>query len=238
MTSFLLIAKNQKLSLQYAESFCDSRSIDEFDRIYIDREALSDDTNKPLKQSIGIEDIKKMQQKLLLKPFKSKEKVIIIKEGELLTTPAQNALLKLLEEPPKNTYILLLSKQLDRILGTIQSRCQIILLDVKNIYPTTETQDVIIIVTQLATASVGELFLLAETHAKKKEDFLLWCEQIMTGTQKLLQTDVSEGKDISFYKRILTISQQAYLHAQTTNVSPRLLCEHMLLAISEKDSSS
>ncbi len=51
-------------------------------------------------------------------------KVYIVREAELLSTAAQNALLKTLEEPPPETYIILLSTTRDRLLPTTISRCQ------------------------------------------------------------------------------------------------------------------
>lgn len=53
-----------------------------------------------------------------------KAKVYIVREAELLSMAAQNALLKTLEEPPQDTYIILLSTSRDRLLPTTISRCQ------------------------------------------------------------------------------------------------------------------
>ncbi len=51
-------------------------------------------------------------------------KVFILREADLLEGPAQNALLKTLEEPPPNTFIILLVSVLDQMLPTTLSRCQ------------------------------------------------------------------------------------------------------------------
>jgi DNA polymerase-3 subunit delta' len=51
-------------------------------------------------------------------------KVFIIDEAHLLAAVGQNALLKTLEEPPPNTYFILVTHQLDQLLITIRSRCQ------------------------------------------------------------------------------------------------------------------
>ncbi len=51
-------------------------------------------------------------------------KVFIIDEAELLDHVGQNSLLKTLEEPPPNTYIILITAREDRLLPTIRSRCQ------------------------------------------------------------------------------------------------------------------
>ncbi len=53
-----------------------------------------------------------------------KAKTYIVREAELLSLAAQNALLKTLEEPPPDTYIILLSTTRDRLLPTTISRCQ------------------------------------------------------------------------------------------------------------------
>ena len=51
-------------------------------------------------------------------------KVVVIQEAELMNASAANALLKTLEEPPPDTYILLTSARPGRLLPTIVSRCQ------------------------------------------------------------------------------------------------------------------
>ncbi len=53
-------------------------------------------------------------------------RVFIIDEAELLDQTGQNTLLKTLEEPPPNTYIILITSNLDRLLPTIRSRSQTI----------------------------------------------------------------------------------------------------------------
>jgi DNA polymerase-3 subunit delta' len=51
-------------------------------------------------------------------------KVFIVDEAELLATPAQNAVLKFLEEPPPRTVVILVTSSVERLLPTIRSRCQ------------------------------------------------------------------------------------------------------------------
>ncbi|ALD65920.1 hypothetical protein [Spiroplasma cantharicola] len=55
----------------------------------------------------------------------NKNKVYILANGENLSESASNALLKFLEEPPKNTYALILTKDRNKILSTIKSRCKL-----------------------------------------------------------------------------------------------------------------
>ncbi|WP_428937681.1 DNA polymerase III subunit delta' [Fontivita pretiosa] len=53
-------------------------------------------------------------------------KVFVVRESETMTASAQNALLKVLEEPPGRTLIILLTDQPDSLLPTVRSRCQLI----------------------------------------------------------------------------------------------------------------
>jgi len=59
-----------------------------------------------------------------LRPRQGRAKVFIVREAERLSDQAQNALLKTLEEPPSDTYLILLTTAMDRMLPTTRSRCQ------------------------------------------------------------------------------------------------------------------
>jgi DNA polymerase-3 subunit delta' len=59
-------------------------------------------------------------------PTCGRAKVFIIREADRITTAAQNALLKTLEEPPSATFLILLATSCDRLLSTTRSRCQMV----------------------------------------------------------------------------------------------------------------
>ncbi|MGI6120291.1 MAG: ATP-binding protein [Desulfosporosinus sp.] len=81
---------------------------------------------KPLKASIGIEQVLDWQQKVYLKRYEGKYKVSIIEQADSATLPAANALLKVIEEPPERTIIILFAQNAEGILPTILSRAQLI----------------------------------------------------------------------------------------------------------------
>jgi DNA polymerase III subunit delta' len=56
-------------------------------------------------------------------PYEGAYKVFIVEEAERMNPPAQNALLKTLEEPPTDTVFILICDQEDELLETIRSRC-------------------------------------------------------------------------------------------------------------------
>jgi DNA polymerase-3 subunit delta' len=65
-------------------------------------------------------------EKVSTKPTLSQRKVFVVSEAEKLNSASQNALLKVLEEPPAYCCIILLCTRLERLLPTTKSRCQII----------------------------------------------------------------------------------------------------------------
>ncbi|MDO8634890.1 MAG: DNA polymerase III subunit gamma/tau, partial [Dehalococcoidia bacterium] len=72
----------------------------------------------------GIDDIRDLREKAGFAPNVARRKVYIIDEVHMLTTPASNALLKTLEEPPPHVLFILATTESHQLLPTIISRCQ------------------------------------------------------------------------------------------------------------------
>jgi DNA polymerase-3 subunit delta' len=75
---------------------------------------------------ISREESREIIKTLSLKPFESKNKVMIIWQPELMHPSAANGILKILEEPAPNTYFILVTNAADKLLPTIISRTQIV----------------------------------------------------------------------------------------------------------------
>lgn len=84
---------------------------------------LSSETAKG-RATIPVDDIREMIRICSQYPFEEGNRAVIISEAENMTVQAQNCLLKILEEPPRNTYFLLTSAHPDQLLTTVRSRCR------------------------------------------------------------------------------------------------------------------
>ena len=73
--------------------------------------------------AIKIEPIRDVIDKAGYRPFEARRRVVIVDEADAMGTPAQSALLKILEEPPPASIFLLVSSLPDALLPTILSRC-------------------------------------------------------------------------------------------------------------------
>ena len=92
-------------------------------RVYIVRRGYNE-KRKTFFKNISIEDVRKLQSYCSLSIADGGKRIIIIDTADDLNKSSSNALLKLLEEPPKNTIFLLISHQPNLLVPTIKSRCQ------------------------------------------------------------------------------------------------------------------
>ncbi len=72
----------------------------------------------------GVENIREIIERARFAPTQATWKVYVIDECHMLSTAASNALLKTIEEPPSRVVFILATTNPERVLNTIQSRCQ------------------------------------------------------------------------------------------------------------------
>ncbi len=75
---------------------------------------------------IGVDEAQDLAKKLSLKSYEGGYKVLIVWMAEKMNQAASNKLLKLIEEPPDKTILLLLAEEKEQIIDTILSRCQLL----------------------------------------------------------------------------------------------------------------
>ncbi len=114
-------SQNLILNNSHPDLFCINNEtlISYFERE--DKNKLKSNTKK-----IPVGFIREAIDFVMLKSGLSKNKILFIDGAENLTINSQNALLKTLEEPPKNTYIIIQSNRFKCLNQTIYSRCQVI----------------------------------------------------------------------------------------------------------------
>ena len=98
----------------------------DFHLIYKELAKYHDDASvrSRLMQDLGIDVIRSfLIAPAARTPARGRGKIFIVQEAELMSIPAQNALLKTLEEPPPGVTIILLCRQAERMLPTTRSRC-------------------------------------------------------------------------------------------------------------------
>lgn len=143
------------------------------------------------KASIGIDKIRELIKDVYIKPVMGEKKIVVIENAHLLTAGAQNALLKVIEEPPSYAVFFLLCDNVSTILETVLSRVAKI-----NLSPLSE-QELKEIVPNLSAflyrycgGNIGELLRL-----KDDEEF---CHLRLVAVDAVMSLSDSDG--FSMYK--------------------------------------
>ncbi len=169
--------------------------------------------------SVGIEEVRQIQHFLSRKPIQSDHNLVIIHQAHLLTIPAQNALLKTLEEPPGQSQIYLVTDFPDQLLPTVLSRVQIInqkteiKIDGKKLKKTRELLD------KLLQAKVRERLKLMDEQNFTRETAL----EFLNCLEYLIHQDLSLAKH---YAQV--VETRKYLKA---NCNIKLSLDNLLLGL-------
>jgi DNA polymerase-3 subunit delta' len=93
-----------------------------------DEEEKKRDEGRPYqtKRNISVEQIRRMQARLVTRPTLGSRRTVIIDPADDLEKSSVNALLKSLEEPPVGTFFLLVTHRPGRLLATVRSRCRVL----------------------------------------------------------------------------------------------------------------
>lgn len=214
MQSLIIVSNNKKEREDYAIQVCKKNKVNDFDLVIIE-----------IDKTIGIEEIRNFQKKVFLKPLKGNVKAVLLKADQGLTIEAQNALLKVLEEPPLNTIIILTISNQDHLLPTVRSRCKIVELQQKMDFPEEEKAHYLNLSISLSSSSIARRLKLAQDLAKNKEEALIWLEKmILTIREKMI-----EDQNNCNCLNLLISLQETYKILSTTNVNPRLTLENLFL---------
>jgi DNA polymerase III delta prime subunit len=216
MQSFLIAAKDKNTASSYISDLLKEKKIDRLDiNLHIYEKAM------------GIENVRNIQEQILLKPFRGKTKAVIIQAYENITQEAQNALLKVLEEPPANTIIIISTQKKELLLPTIISRCKIIELKEKQISLINE--DLLKLsgtLNILLNGKIGDKLKVAQDIARNKDETALWLEKMAVFVKDGLIKNNSNPKYLNFLKEL----QKTYKAIKSTNVSQRTALENLFLS--------
>lgn len=164
-------------------------------------------------KSISVGTVREIKTAIYQKPFALKYKINIIKEAEKLTQEAQNALLKIFEEPPNHAIIILETSNPKNLLETLRSRAVVI-----NTIPEQITTG------QDETKSLKESLL----YIPEVVDPTSWVDrQINNNFQVLLKQIGSDQKFIKTTKIIETYKEARLMIV--ANVSPKFVLANAIL---------
>ncbi len=215
MLPILLVSKNQNKQIEYLDQFKNKEAVKD---ISIQRVIPE--------KSFSIEDVRNIKKTIFLKAFSGDKKVLIIHDFDSASIDAQNAMLKILEEPPLDTQIFLLA-QTDNLLPTVLSRCKVVKLE--------ETkqkidENIFLEFQNLIQANISEKFYFAQEKSKDKKELLKWIEDSAKIISEKIKEEENQIKIQNYYLSLKKLNE-AHYQLIKTNVQPRFIMENLLLSI-------
>ena len=161
--------------------------------------------------NFGIDDARQLAEWAIQNPIREERRVFVLLIESMLHE-AQNALLKLFEEPPEKSAFVLVVPDTERMLPTLRSRFEIITLE------------------ETAEGNMAEKFLsltqgerLKEIAARVKEKDTVWIGALLTSLEAKLYAE----KKTAALLTLLFVRN--YIHRR--GASPKMLLEHLVLAL-------
>lgn len=164
-------------------------------------------------EKFGINEARKLKHESSLAPIERAYRVFIISFSRI-TTEAQNALLKLFEEPVGEARYYLITKSEDVLIKTLRSR--LIALGATSSPHTDQTQTI-------AFLNLSYQERLAEITERSKHEDTTWIEQLFDGIEVFAHTT----NNYTVMKEIIFVR----LYEKTHGASRKMLLEHMALSL-------
>lgn len=215
MQSFLIISKDKDKTKSYLSDFAKEQNISNFDIFTLVTE-----------KTLGIVDVKSLSSKIFLKPIKGDKKIIAVEAFFGATSEAQNAFLKILEEPPFSTFIFILSSE-NSFLPTISSRTKLIELDKETKLTSEDDKFYSEVLENIRMTDVGYKLKLAQDLSKDKTQALIFLEKLIVFAREKMVNENQAGE----YKKIIEVLNKYYKEIKQSNVNLRLGLENLFLEL-------
>lgn len=154
-----------------------------------------------------IDDIRELKEKVIYPPQIVKYKVYIIDEAHMITNEGFNALLKILEEPPKHLIFILATTEIDKLPDTIISRCQ--RFEFKRINNSDIVENINYVLNNLNVEIEEDgINLISELSSGAMRDALSLLDQVVaTGKEKITIEDINECLGLVNLNMLFELSQ-------------------------------
>lgn len=177
---------------------------------------------RPEGSLLKIGQIRELQRQVIYEPLEASRKIYILTDVDRMNPEAENCLLKTLEEPPASSVLILLTSNIQALLPTTRSRCQILQFHPMS---TQELAEILIDRFSVAPEQATTLAIAADgaigkalTHLEKGDLFTEEVPEILKETNRLAAFRLAEnfkdnpdtlGELVTWYRDLLFLQQGA-----------------------------
>jgi DNA polymerase III subunit delta' len=195
---------------------------------------------------VRIAQVRALQTALHLRSYEGHWRAAVIEDAEWLNAEAQNALLRLLEEPPPQTVLVLVAASAAGLLATLRSRCQRVRFPLPDTDPwrspdaSDDARELMLRIEKIGATSLPELLDWAEEYRGARADASRAVELLLEAGGSWLRERVraaaGEGKgglDLRPPLEAFSVLRAARRSLLSRNANPQMVAERALLALHE-----
>jgi hypothetical protein len=195
---------------------------------------------------VRIAQVRALQAALHLRSYEGSWRAAVVEDAEWLNAEAQNALLRLLEEPPPKTVLVLVAASAAGLLATLRSRCQRVRFPVPDTDPwrspnaPEDALQLIHRIEEIGAASLPELLDWAEEYRGARADAARGVELLLEAGGSWLRERVraaagqgQAGLDLRPALEAFQVLRAARRALLSRNANPQMVAERALLALRE-----
>lgn len=176
-------------------------------------------------KDIKIEPMRALRLQAMVMPNDSDRSVFIIREADYMNAAAQNAMLKIFEEPPSHAVFVLTAENPEKLLATVRSRCELIMLPVRYVPPESPLADKF---WRAALMRDRVALSAAAAEVEKEKDRAALAEFIAAvrcgAVEKLRRGDISEGLFLSVTDACSEAEKYMIFNMSAVHIAGLFLC--------------
>ena len=161
---------------------------------------LTDDSGNK-KREMTVDQIREMSADAVVLPNEAKAKVYIIEDADTMNASAQNAALKLFEEPPQNVSFILCVQNIEKLLITVRSRCVAIKKNAEDEAPSAEAQKMA--KEYLAAVRSGDRLKLLEWSVANEQSDSRKTAEFVDAAKRLFVRELGHEQDAKAKKQLM-----------------------------------
>lgn len=181
--------------------------------------------------SIKNAQVEAFQNFMYIRPFESKYKIALFKEAHTMTESAQNRLLKVLEEPPEYAIMIFLTNNIEGVLETVRSRCQIVGFnaeEAESTIPMDILEKAADFVLSLENKDVGRILEFGTYAKQDKQQFIVFLNSVGMLLRDLMVYRETKKKELIHDQNFSILEDRGQLMRSSGRLTKGMLIDLIL----------
>lgn len=182
--------------------------------------------------SIKNAQVEELQEYMFIRPYESKHKIAIIHQSHLMTESAQNRLLKILEEPPEYAVFIFLTQNLEGMLETLQSRCQVLGFNLEGESETDDSPEItdkaVDFIQSIENRDLGRILEFSAYAKQDKQRFVLFLNRVIIILRDLMIYRETQNKRLIHEVNFSILEERGQLMKSSGKLSRKQMVELIL----------